>query len=154
MSTRTGNVTTPLSVGHGGLTVLTNVTNGLTAGEITGNGGSSVVLAGTLTQINNTLAATNGLVYNSGSFAGVDTLTVITQDQGTTGPLTATSTVTLDDNSANPFTLTTGTDTVFFTSGTNVVNSSNTATNTLNNGDILTGGSGTDTLNVAANPNY
>ena len=69
---------------HGTLTVLTNVSGGLTAGEVTNNGTGTVVLTGTVAQINATLAATNGLVYvESRANHTSDTLTVATQDQGT-----------------------------------------------------------------------
>ncbi len=92
----TGNVTTTLSVLHGTLTVLTNVTNGLTAGEVTNNGTGTVTLTGTVTQINTTLEATNGLVYLEQGDHTSDTLTVATQDQGTSPLLTATSNVTIN----------------------------------------------------------
>ena len=86
----TGNITTTLSVLHGTLYVLTNVLGGLTAAAISGNGTGTVILTGTQAQIDNTLAATNGLIYNpgtgNGGYAGTHTLTVATQDQGTVSP--------------------------------------------------------------------
>ena len=89
----TGNVTTTLSVLHGTLTVLAGVTGGLTSGDISNNGTGTVTLTGTVAEINATLATTNGLIYlEQGDHTG-DTLTVATQDQGTSPLLTATSTV-------------------------------------------------------------
>ena len=52
---------------YGALTLRTDVSGGLTAGNIAGNGSQSVTLSGTLAQINATLAASNGLVYVAGS---------------------------------------------------------------------------------------
>src|SRR5207248_1257986 len=91
----TANVTTTLSVLHGTLTVLTNVSGGLTASDVSGNGTSSVTLTGTVAQIDATLAAANGLVYLTQQDLN-DTLTVATQDQGTTPQLTATNNVTIN----------------------------------------------------------
>ena len=67
---------------HGTLTVLTDVSGGLTAAGVSGNGTGTVVLTGTATQINTTLAASNGLVYLEQGDHTSDTLTV-DQDQGT-----------------------------------------------------------------------
>src|SRR5258708_2698368 len=78
---------------HSTLTVLTNVSGGLGAGGVSGNGSGTVVLTGTVTQINATLAAANGLVYLEQGDNISDTLTVASQDQGTSPLLTATSTV-------------------------------------------------------------
>ena len=64
------------------------------------------------------------------------------------GVVTQSVTVTItgtSDNSPNPFTLTAGPDTVFYQSGTNDVYATNT---TLNNGDVLNGGTGVDTLHI------
>jgi hypothetical protein len=88
-----GDVTTTLSVLHGTLTLLSNVSGGLSAGQISGNGSSAVTLTGTVAQINATLAASNGLLYLELGDHTSDTLTVATQDQGTSPLLTATSTV-------------------------------------------------------------
>jgi hypothetical protein len=72
-----------LSATKGVMTLLTNVVGGLTAGEITGNGTASVVISGTLSEINTTLAASNGLKYVPNTNAsGSDTLTVLTSDGG------------------------------------------------------------------------
>ena len=79
-------VSVTLSVTKGVLTLLTNVTNGLTAGEVTGNGTATVTISGTLNEINATLAATNGLLFTgNANINGTDTLTVVTNDGGGTG---------------------------------------------------------------------
>ena len=79
-------VTVTLGVTRGTLTLLTNVTNGLSAGEIAGNGSSSVTISGTLNEINATLAATSGLVFlGNTNVIGTDTLTVVTSDAGHNG---------------------------------------------------------------------
>jgi hypothetical protein len=81
-----------LTVANGTLTVRTDVTGGLPAGNISNNGSSSVTLIGTQDQINATLAAVNnvaapnGLVYTpNANFNGADTLLVVTNDQGNNG---------------------------------------------------------------------
>lgn len=79
-------ITSTLSVGNGKLTVDDTVAGGLTAADITGNGTASVVLTGSQSKLNATLAGTSGLVYKSdGGFSGPDTLTVLTDDGGNTG---------------------------------------------------------------------
>ncbi|UPK25389.1 VCBS domain-containing protein [Bradyrhizobium sp. 195] len=133
--------TITLSVTNGTLTV-----SGGTAG-ISGSGTSTVTLTGTLSAINSTLASTVNYVPTS-NFAGTSTLTMTTNDNGHTGAgggLTDVDTVTISVTSPSPFALTTGTDTVFYVSGTNTVTGTQSPL-TLNNGDMLTGGSGTDTL--------
>src|SRR5262249_22929744 len=91
----TGNVTVTFSVAHGSLTMNTGVTGGLTAGEVTNNGSSSVTVTGSLSQINATLGAVNGLNYLVTTDFLSDTLTVLTRDQGTNPLLPATSTATI-----------------------------------------------------------
>ena len=66
-------------------------------------------------------------------------------NDGDGGVSTGTATATIDLSSPNPFTLTGGTDTVSYTSGTNQVNGTNS---TATNGDVITGGTGTDTLTI------
>src|SRR5205814_1106876 len=88
-----GNVTTTLSVLHGSLTVATNISGGLTAAGVSGNGTGTVTLTGTVEEINATLAASSGVVYVEQGDHLSDTLTVVTQDQGTSPLLSATSTV-------------------------------------------------------------
>ncbi len=75
-----------LSVTNGTLQVNDTVVGGLTAADITGNASGSVVLNGTLAEINATLADATGLQYLSGlGYVGPDTLTVSTSDLGATG---------------------------------------------------------------------
>ena len=95
-----GNVTTTLSVLNGALTVANNVVGGLTSAGIGGNGSGSVTLTGTVAQINATLAASNGLTYLEQGDHTTDTLTVATQDQGTSPLLTATNTVAINVTAA------------------------------------------------------
>jgi hypothetical protein len=88
-----------LSVLHGGLAVNSGVIGGLTAGQVSGNNTGTVVLTGTIAQINATLAVANGLFYSpTAGFTGTDVLTVTTNDQGNTGtggPRTDTDNVTI-----------------------------------------------------------
>ncbi len=75
-----------LSVTNGTLQVDNGILGGLTAADITGNETGSVVLSGTLAQINTTLADPTGLQYLSVlNYNGPDTLTVSTDDLGATG---------------------------------------------------------------------
>jgi VCBS repeat-containing protein len=86
------NVQVTLSLDHGGtITLPTNVSNGLVAGSISGNGSSSVVINDTLAHINTTLGDANGVIYKSASGFGfdvahpannVETLQVTTNDLG------------------------------------------------------------------------
>ncbi len=82
----TGNVQVTLAVSNGKLTVRTDVPGGLTAASLAGNGTNSVILTGTVAQINATLAAAGGLVYlGNANYSGADLLTVTTNDLGNTG---------------------------------------------------------------------
>jgi hypothetical protein len=88
----TDNFTVTLSVAHGTLTIRTDVTGGLAAGDVSGNGTATLTLTGTQTEINTTLAAVNGslqangLVYTpAANYNGADTLTIVTNDQGNSG---------------------------------------------------------------------
>ncbi|MBC7986552.1 MAG: tandem-95 repeat protein [Sphingomonadaceae bacterium] len=84
----TQNITVTLSVTQGALTILTNVAGGIVAGEITGgaNGSGTITITTTQNKINATLAALNGLLYNPiADYNGVDTLTIVTNDQGLNG---------------------------------------------------------------------
>ncbi|MBR1232864.1 VCBS domain-containing protein [Bradyrhizobium sp. AUGA SZCCT0182] len=138
----------------GSLTVTLGITNGtLTVSGGTavvgGNNSASVTLTGTAAAINSTLAASVTYVPTS-NFVGNATLTMTTNDNGNTGtggPLTDVDTVTISVTSPSSVTLTTGTDTVFFSSGTNTVTA---PLNTMAaaQADKLTGGTGTDTLNI------
>lgn len=94
-----GLVTVTLSVSHGTLAVSTFVGGGLTAAHVFHNGSAMIALTATLTRINATLAAVNGLLYTpTADFAGAATLTMFTNDNGNTGnpgPLADTDTATI-----------------------------------------------------------
>lgn len=73
-----------LSAGNGTVTVDASVTGGVQAGDITGNGTSSVVLSGTVSEINLTLGV--GITYLGNlNFAGTDSITLLIEDLGSTG---------------------------------------------------------------------
>ena len=91
-----GNVTVTLSVVSGKLTLNTEDNSSLTAGEITNNGTNSVTVTGTVSEINATLADANGLSYLVTTDHLTDTLTIASQDQGTSPQLTATNTATIN----------------------------------------------------------
>ena len=90
------------SVPTGTLAIDTTVTNGVTAGQVSGNGSGSVIITAPVAAINTTLAAAAGLTFMpvADSFGDV-TLTMISNDQGNfgnigpTGPLTDTDTSTI-----------------------------------------------------------
>ena len=76
-----GALTTTLSVEHGALTVAA-----IGGAMVDGSGTGSVVLSGTLAQINATLAAAGNILYRGAQdFFGNDTLTLTTNDGGSTG---------------------------------------------------------------------
>ena len=84
-------ITTTLASGAG-LVTIGNGASGGTAGiaggaTITTNGSGSVVLTGSIAQINTTLSATNGVVYTAADNAGNSTtsITMTTNDHGHTG---------------------------------------------------------------------
>jgi len=78
-----GPLTVTLSVGRGTLNVDTGVAGGVNAGQVAGNGTGTVIITGTQTEINTTLAALNGLTYTpTPNVNGADNLT-ITSDDGT-----------------------------------------------------------------------
>ena len=76
-----------LAVLDGTLDLDTTVPNGLAGGDVAGNGSDVLALGGTLTEINNTLGAANGLTYTSDSgFSGLsDTLGIVVNDGGHSG---------------------------------------------------------------------
>jgi VCBS repeat-containing protein len=88
-----------LQVSNGVLTVDDNIIDGLTATDIQGNQSSTVVLTGTLQQINTTLGAETGLRYQGVlNFSGIDALTITTNDLGNfgaAGPLSDTDVVSI-----------------------------------------------------------
>jgi ELWxxDGT repeat protein len=82
----TGNIRVTLSVTNGTLSLSTNASGGVAGGAISGNGGPSVTIVGSLSAINATLADASGLTYlGSPNFSGNDVLTVLTNDLGNTG---------------------------------------------------------------------
>ena len=134
-----GTETVTLSVAHGTLTLSGTTGLSFTTGD--GTTDATMTFSGTVTNINNAL---NGLLYNpADTFVGADTLTITTTDQG---GLSDIDTVTINEESPNPGTLTASpTDVIFYASGTNTLNGTNL---TLNGTDNITGGTGTDTLIV------
>ena len=84
-----GLISTTLSVAHGTLTLKTGLV------ELSHNGTNSVMLTGTVAQIDAALAA-NVTYHPDAGFSGTDTLTIVTDDHGLTGlpgALTDTDTV-------------------------------------------------------------
>ena len=79
-----GVVRLTLSVLSGTLTVPTGVAGGLPAAQVAGNGTGSIVLQGTIAEVNTTLAA--GVTYlGNRNFNGADTLTIVADDPGNSG---------------------------------------------------------------------
>ncbi|MBF8271434.1 MAG: hypothetical protein HW380_539 [Magnetococcales bacterium] len=91
----TGSTTVTLAVAQGTLTVDTAVAGGIGAAGVTGNGGATVTLVGTLAQLNATLAGTNAVIYRGNSnFYGADSLTIgVTDSTGGTASGTVAITV-------------------------------------------------------------
>ncbi|MCX6879883.1 MAG: Ig-like domain-containing protein [Verrucomicrobia bacterium] len=70
-----GSYTLTLSVTHGALFAATNVTGGLSGGQVTGNGTGRLVMIGRSAEINRTLSDVNGLFYRSDlNFTGTDAI--------------------------------------------------------------------------------
>ncbi|MBL8828142.1 MAG: hypothetical protein JNM18_14275, partial [Planctomycetaceae bacterium] len=90
-------VSVTLSVGSGTITINSSAVNGVTDGQISGNGSAVVTLTGSQTAINNTLSSAAAVVYRGTlNFSGSDFLTVLTNDlgnSGTGGPLTDVDTI-------------------------------------------------------------
>jgi hypothetical protein len=79
-------VTFSVPAGTGTLTVGTGVSGGVTAGQVSGNTTSSVVITAPIAAINATLADANGLTYlPAPNLNGDVTLTMATNDLGNTG---------------------------------------------------------------------
>jgi len=75
-----------LSVDHGTLDIRTDVAGGVRANEVTGDATGTVTLIASQQEIDATLAASNGLIYRGAlNFNGVDTLTVTSNDLGSSG---------------------------------------------------------------------
>ena len=129
----TATVEVTMSVVHGTLTVNEIVPGGLIAANITDNGTGLVVLSGTLSQINNTLANSTGLTYLNvpQHYNGDDRLTVVADDlgnSGTGGPQQDVATVLITVNPVNdapeitaPFTETATEDLDLVISGISIV---------------------------------
>jgi len=74
-------LTVTLSATHGTINVSTVVAGGLGAGQVSGNGTGSVVLSGTQSEINATLAAMNGVTYTpTADYNGSDSLQMVSDD--------------------------------------------------------------------------
>jgi len=79
-------VTVSLAVNNGQIRVNDSVPSGVSSSNITSNSSSNVTLTGSISQINTTLAALNGLTYQGNlNFAGTDTLTISVNDGGAIG---------------------------------------------------------------------
>ena len=80
------NITVTLSVAHGVLSIATDVASGLTVGNITNNGSSTVTLTASVAAINATLANSTAVAYMpTADYNGSDTLTVNVNDNGNSG---------------------------------------------------------------------
>lgn len=95
--------TVTLDVLHGTLNLSTAVAGGVTAGNVSGNNSATVVLTGTINQVNATLVAAGGLTYTpTGNYNGSDRVRITTNDGGATGQdpgLTGTATSEQDQDS-------------------------------------------------------
>ncbi len=79
-------VTVVLTVTHGYLSVSTSIVSGLSLSGISGNGTNWVTLIGTVSAINTTLTATDGLYYRGDAgFTGIDNLLILIDDGGNVG---------------------------------------------------------------------
>lgn len=88
--------TVTIAAQKGKVTVNSSIAGGLTTGNITGNGSSTVTLSGTLAQINTTLNSANALTYQGNpDYFGNDTLTLTANDGGTNGIATRTIPITV-----------------------------------------------------------
>jgi hypothetical protein len=98
----TAKVRVTLSVTHGILDVRSDVAGGLGSYGISGDTTGTVVLTGTISEINATLAAVGGLTYRPQlNYVGGDILTIVTSDlghTGTPGALSDTDTVAITVN--------------------------------------------------------
>ena len=81
----TSTVQLKLAVTHGTLSLATSVSGGITSAQVSQNSTSTVTITATLSAINATLAAANGLLYTpTNTYAGADTLTATISDLGHT----------------------------------------------------------------------
>ena len=80
------NISVNLDVSNGILSISETVSGGLTMSGVIGNDSASVILVGTVAQINTTLAAAGGITYTpTANFNGNDTLVVQSNDNGNSG---------------------------------------------------------------------
>lgn len=88
-----------ISALNGTLTLLTNVSGGVTAGQVTNNNTAAVTVTGaTIAALNATLAAAGGLTYTSVlNYNGADTVTAAVSD----GTLSDSDTVTITNTAVN-----------------------------------------------------
>lgn len=77
-------ITMSLTATHGTISVNTAVAGGVSAANITGNNTASIILTGSQSQINATLANATGVTYTA-SLGGSASLTVMTNDNGASG---------------------------------------------------------------------
>ena len=82
-----GVISVRLQAQHGTFVVRDDVSGGLQSSQIQySNGHRQVLLSGTVAEINATLAAANGVLYEvNGNYHGTDTLTMVSDDQGHSG---------------------------------------------------------------------
>jgi hypothetical protein len=72
-----------LSVANGILSLTTNLPNGLSSGQVSGNGSGTLVLTGSVGRMNSTLHQPSALIYQpQANFSGLDPLTMTLNDQG------------------------------------------------------------------------
>ena len=74
-----------LSVASGVLTIRTDVSGGVTAGNVANNGSDMVVIVASRDEIETTLAEMDGLVFRGANVSGNVTLAMTTDDLGNTG---------------------------------------------------------------------
>jgi Ca2+-binding RTX toxin-like protein len=95
-------VTVTLDVDHGTLAIRTDVSGGITAGQITSQDADTITIVATINQINATLAAAGGLTYTpDANYNGADRVRVTTNDGGVSGQdpgLTGTETSEQDED--------------------------------------------------------
>lgn len=94
-----------MSVNDGILSVKTDVSGGVTLGQISGNDTDTVVITATPVAINTTLSDMNGLTYDSNPDVDIDDLLTIAVDDfgnfGMGGPIVSTASVTIDIRALN-----------------------------------------------------
>ncbi len=123
------NVSVILSVVNGSLNVLSNASGGVTRGNISGNGSSTVTIIAPQSTINATLANASGLSYlGLPNFNGTDALTVTANDLGNGG-----ATIARTDTDTIAITIAQINDAPSFTPGSNVTVAEDAAIQTIPN---------------------